>query len=58
MKDWITKNCLEKMSYDQLRKAVKDAWDAITPKQLQALVATMHARMEAVILANGMHIPY
>jgi transposase len=57
MKDWIAKNCPEKMSYDQLRKAVQDACNAISPEELQSLVATMHARMEAVILANRMHIP-
>jgi transposase len=58
MKDWIEKNYPEKMSYDRLRKAVQDAWNAISSEELQNLVATMHARMEAVIAANGMHIPY
>jgi hypothetical protein len=46
------------MSYDQLRKAVQDAWDVISSEELQSLVATMHARMKAVILANGMHITW
>jgi hypothetical protein len=58
MKDWIAKNCPERMSYDQLRKAVQDAWDVISSEELQSLVATMHARMKAVILANGMHITW
>ena len=46
------------MSYDQLRKAVQDAWDIISSEQLQSLVGTIPARMGAVIVANGMHIPW
>ena len=46
------------MSYDHLRKAVQDAWNAIPVEELQGLVATMHTRCEAVIAANGMHLHY
>lgn len=58
MKNWIVNNCPEKMSYDHLRKAVRDAWDAIPPEALKNLLSKMWERCEALILANGMHIPY
>jgi hypothetical protein len=54
----MEKNYPEKMSYDQLRKAVQDAWNAISSEELQNLVAIMHARIKAVIAVNGMYIPY
>jgi hypothetical protein len=42
-------------SYNQLRIAVKEAWDAIGELELLALVREMPARCQAVIDANGMH---
>jgi hypothetical protein len=45
-------------SYKKLRKAVQEAWDDITDRECRDLVHTMHARCQAVILANGMHTDY
>jgi hypothetical protein len=56
MKDWIYKHYPEKLSYDVLRRAVREAWDAIPPEELEALVDSMTARCQAVIDANGLHI--
>jgi hypothetical protein len=58
MKDWIYKHYLEKLSYDSLRKAVRDAWDAVPPEEFASLVGSMHARCKAVIAADGLHIPF
>ena len=41
------------MSYDRLRGAVKEAWDAITPQELDDLVNEMRERCQAVIDAEG-----
>jgi hypothetical protein len=51
MKDWIYKHYPEKLSYDVLRRAVREAWDAILPEELEALVDSMTARCQAVINA-------
>ena len=59
MKEWIQHTYGDKrLSYDKLRKAVKEAWDAITEEQLRELIAGMKERCQAVIDANGGHIPY
>ena len=59
MKDWLSKHYPEnKASYDELRRRVNEAWEAIGEDFLQELVATMPARCQAVIDANGLHIPY
>jgi hypothetical protein len=44
----------EKMSYDQLRAAVKAIWDAIPDDDVRDLIRTMRQRCEAVIAANGL----
>ena len=41
------------MSYDRLRGAVREAWDAITPQELNDLVDEMRERCQAVIDAEG-----
>jgi hypothetical protein len=46
------------MTYDKLRDAVYEAWNAVGADELQALVRSMNARYQAVIDANGMHILY
>jgi len=46
------------MTYDQLRAAIYEAWNAVGADELQALVRSMNARCQAVIDANGMHVPY
>jgi hypothetical protein len=43
------------MSYDMLRKAVKEAWDSISAYQLSELIDTMHQRCQDVINAEGNH---
>lgn len=58
MKDYIEIHYPEKMSYDSLREAVIKAWDQVSEHTLQELIESMPARCEAVITANGMHIPY
>lgn len=58
MKDWIYKYYPEKISYDLLRKAVREAWDAVPQEELVSLVESMTARCQAVIDANGLHIPF
>jgi hypothetical protein len=46
MKDWIQDNYGEWFSYDTLRIAVEEAWDAITGQQLIQLLQEM---------GNGVH---
>lgn len=57
MKDWLEDNYKieENPSYDKLRRYVKEAWEALPNSFLQEQLATMPARMQAVIAANGMH---
>jgi DDE superfamily endonuclease len=58
MKDYIQNHFPEKMSYDALRKAVKEAWDAVPNDYLMELLDSMPDRCKAVIKANGMHTKY
>jgi len=58
MKDYIETHFPEKMSYDALRAAVKEAWNAIGEDLLRELIMSMPARCAAVIAANGLHIPF
>lgn len=60
MKDWIQEfyGDEDKLSYDTLRKAVKEAWDAVTEEQLNKLIKSMHNRCQAVINVNGMQTKY
>jgi len=55
MKDWIQERYghHDKLSYDVLRKAVREAWDAVTAEQLDELIDSMHARCQAVIDSDG-----
>lgn len=54
MKDWIEERYGDKQhTYDQLRKYVREAWDAITEDQLNSLIDTMQERCQAVIDAKG-----
>jgi hypothetical protein len=46
------------LTRDQRRDAVCEAWNAVGADELQALTRSMNARCQAVIDANGMHIPY
>jgi hypothetical protein len=55
MKDYIQEHFPEKMSYDRLRAAVKEAWEAVPDEYLNELLDSMPACCEAVIKANGMY---
>ncbi len=54
MKNWIQKHYddQDKLFYSTLRNAVKKAWDAVTPEQLDELINFMSARCQAVIDAD------
>lgn len=60
MKNWIQEHYgdRDKLSYDTLRQAVREAWDAVTPRQLNQLIDSMKARCQAVITANGGQTKY
>ena len=60
MKDYLEdKYGLEEtVSYIRLHERVKEAWEAVPDDFLAELIASIPARYEAVIAANGMHINY
>lgn len=59
MKDWIDVRYLgKKLSYAQLRTAVKEAWEAVPDDFLYQLIEDMPKRCKAVIRADGKHTPY
>ena len=62
IKDWIGDRYLKdydrKLSYDQLREAVRAAWDAIPSSFLDQQIDLMQKRCQAVIDAQGGHTPY
>jgi hypothetical protein len=55
--DWIFKHCPEKVGYDELRLAVKGAWETFPIDALQDLVRGMGKHRQAVIDAHGGHVP-
>jgi hypothetical protein len=48
----------ERVSYDRLRSYVREAWEELPDDYLKELLASMPARCQAVIDANGMYTPY
>ena len=59
MKDWIDlQHGGKKLTYPQLRSAVREAWDAVPDDFLSRLIDDMPKRCKAVIRADGKHIPY
>lgn len=58
MKNYIQEHFGEKMSYDRLRAAVKEAWEAVPQSYLTELIQEMPKRCQAVIDARGMHTRY
>jgi transposase len=59
MKDWIQDRYDDTlMRWDELREAVKAAWDALPATYLAEELSKMPARCQAVIDANGMHTRY
>lgn len=57
MKTYIHDHYLgeDHMSYDKLRRVVKEAWDAVPEEYFTELLHTMHQRCLDVVTANGMH---
>ena len=53
MKDYIMNNYEEKLTYDQLRRAVNAAWEAVPELWLEELIDEMGERCQAVIDADG-----
>jgi len=60
LKNWIAYNYVmeDLKDYKVLRKALKKAWNAITKKQLDYLLNSMHERCQAVIAADGKKTKY
>ena len=54
MKNYIVARYPEEdCTYDQLRQAIKKAWDSITAEQLSKLIESMRQRCQDVIDAEG-----
>ena len=49
MKDYVAKHFPADLTYDKLRAAIYEAWNAVGADELQALVRSMNARCQAVI---------
>ena len=58
MKNYLQDHFPEMMSYDQLRSAVKEAWDKVGAFEFKALVESMPERCQAVIDARGFFTKY
>ena len=58
MKDYIQKHFPDKMSYDQLRAAVLEAWESIEQSKLDGLIEKMGDRCQAVMDARGRYTRY
>ena len=58
MKDWIQDHYEELNSYDAIRQAVQEAWEAVPQAYLEELIISMPARCQAVVDVNGMHTRY
>ena len=59
MKDWIQDRYGEgRLSYNQLRQAVIEAWEAVGLDQLEKFIDSMHDRYQAVIDTKAMHTKY
>ena len=58
MKKYIQQHFPEKMSYNRLREAVKEAWEVITEAELDSLMDEMGDRCQNVIDADGKFTRY
>jgi transposase len=58
MKNYFQDNYPENMNYNQLRAAVKDAWENVGEHEFRALIEIIPARCQAVIDANGLFTKY
>lgn len=58
MKNWLQKHYPDlpggrQYGYNEIRRQVQEAWDAITPEYLQSLVNSIRDRCQAVINTEG-----
>lgn len=58
MKNYLQDNYPEVMKYNQLRAAVKDAWEKVGKHEFEELINSMPARCQAAIDANGLFTKY
>jgi hypothetical protein len=59
MKDWLMEHYPNpNLSYDQLRQAVHEAWQAVGQDYVEEMLLTMPLRCQAVIDANGLFTPW
>ena len=58
MKNELQESYPERMGYPALRIAVRETWLTLNLTDLNDLLDSMPARMQAVIDANGMHTKY
>ena len=58
MKNYLHDHYPENMSYNQLRTAVKDAWEKVGSFEFEALINSMPERCQAVIDAEGRFVKY
>ena len=58
MKNYLQDHYPETITYNQLRDAVKDAWDKVGAFEFNALIRSMPERYQAVIDANGLFTKY
>ena len=47
-----------KLLYDQLREALREAWDTITSDKLEDLITGIRTRCKAVIVAEWSYIRF
>jgi transposase len=58
MKNYLQDNYPEVMKYDQLRAAIKDAWDKVGRHEFEELIKSMKDRCQAIIDAEGRFTKY
>ena len=60
MKDWLENKYGDepKPSYDTLRRWIGETWEVLPDAFWREKPEEMQERIEAVILAEGRHIPY
>lgn len=58
IKNYLQEHFGEKLSYDQLRAALEEAWESISHLFLNDLIDSMPLRCQAVIDANGLHTKF
>jgi hypothetical protein len=55
MKNYLQAHNSDNLSYNQLRVAVREAWDSIDENVLDNLISEMKSRSWAVIRVNGLY---